>query len=329
MVRIAVIQFLLISGIFSDVCFGESAWQIELLGKAETDAAVVRLGDVGLVHGLPPHEAQVLNRIVLTPGPRPTVRRSLSATQVRKMLQGRGVDLTGCQMIGAARTVVCFKAHAATDTEPDTAGVKQAETSPWDVVRPASYRTREGMRVVKNTEEQLAEAVREKLSELSGDESVWHVTVAVEPRGLKAISADWESVSVDGLSIASEGRHRLVAHFLSHAGNSQLAFEAVVVRQVQMVVPTRPLRRGETISASDIELQHVIGESLQQTSATSETEVVGRQVQTPLRAGEPIPRAASEATDLGAASRTDRRCCTPGRHSDLGESAIARPGSFG
>jgi flagella basal body P-ring formation protein FlgA len=54
------------------------------------------------------------------------------------------------------------------------------------------------------------------------------------------------------------------------------------------VVPIRPLPRGAVVGADDVETRYVASDAQDRPATRAMEEVVGRQVQVPLRAGEPI-----------------------------------------
>lgn len=269
------------------------AWDIELKSDVATQASTVRLGDVGVITGLPEADVQTLQRVVLTPGPSRSYSRCLSASQIRKILAGRGVELDACRFTGAIRSVVVYDDTARGSVSSSLAEPPRDPTAA-DVrrlVRPTSYRSTGGLAMVRGVEQKLAGMVGDQLKRLSGETVPWRVGVTISSQALRELPADWSNVTVEGLSAASAGSHQLVACFMTDEGDIRVPVEAVAEPMVEMVVPVRALKRGEVIGFDDVELRYVAQED-DSGLAQNVDAVVGRQVQLPLRAGEPVKASA-------------------------------------
>ena len=161
-------------------------------------------------------------------------------------------------------------------------------TNPWELVRPASYRSRGGSAVVDGMEQKLTDAVHARIEELSGD-SRSLARRRVGPRaGTQRDPQTVGRLTVEGLDSVTEGRHQLVACFTSDTGDVRVAMEAVATRMVELVVPVRPLKRGDVVTAADVELRYVAGRIDPNQAVRRIDEVVGQQVQLPVRVGEPL-----------------------------------------
>ena len=275
-----------------------AGWEVELKSDVTMQRAVVRLGDIAVISGLSDEDAEPLQQIIVAPGPTRAYSRSLSTSQLYKVLVQRGVDMAQCRFRGAQRVVVVYdqrpELHAAV---PDGAGQGEdlsGEATSYDqALPPASravhYRAANGMAMVHGIEDALAEQVNTHLMKLSGDEVPWDVTVQITPRALQDLPTDWSAVAVEGVENAVEGAHQLVAHFTSSKGDVRLPVEATAARKIELVVATKPLRRGDVIGAGDVELRYTGTTKLDPLQvATRLEDVVGRLVQYPIRAEEPL-----------------------------------------
>ncbi len=206
-----------------------AAWEIELRGEVINRAAVVRLGDVATISGLGDEDAESVRQIVLAPGPSRSYSRNLTASQIRKMLLQRGVELDGCQLRGASRCIVSFDAGdrlAMTAAPAAELNVVSPTVNPRKVVRPASYRSTGGSEIVKSIEQRLAEVVQARLQQLSDAATPWSVNVTIQRQSLKDVPQPFRSVTVEGLETADDGSHRLVACFVASEGMVRVPIQA-------------------------------------------------------------------------------------------------------
>jgi flagella basal body P-ring formation protein FlgA len=113
------------------LCGVTTAWEIQLRSDVTTPAAVVRLGDIADLPGIEPGLGDVLQQIIVAPGPTRSHRRVLTSSDVRKTLEQRGVDLQQCQLVGAQRVVVSYGPVAPpTEGEPRGSRATRKHTSP-------------------------------------------------------------------------------------------------------------------------------------------------------------------------------------------------------
>ncbi|MFW6168923.1 MAG: flagellar basal body P-ring formation chaperone FlgA [Planctomycetota bacterium] len=266
------------------------AWEIELQERISSSSAVVRLGDIGRIKGLPRSDAAELEQVVLVPGPSPAYTRSLPASQVRKILKRRGIELSSCRFSGARRSVVVY----GNDSPPSASmmaskqRLSAGEVNPRDVVLPASYRSRGGIRILDRIEERIGELVNAKLEELTEEPRRWDVEAKISRGALQELPSQWDSLTVEELETPKEGSHQLVACFQSDQGSVRVPVKAEITPMLERVVPVRALRTGHVIRASDVELRYVVNEQKQEQTASELDEVLGKQVRLPLRGGEPL-----------------------------------------
>jgi len=272
-----------------------SAWEIELRERVASEAAVLRLGDIGAVSGLPREDGRRIEQVVLAPGPSRAYSRSLSASQIRRLLLARGVDLAACRFSGAVRVLIVHGTDGRTDGQSPQVGGATVESTGAALpvgrsgaARPASYARRDGAATIHGVQEKLAAAVSESLARLSDESAPWHVDVRIAGRALREVPPQWHDLTIEGLELATEGRHRLVACFAADAGDIRIPVEADALRKVQLVVPLRPLKRGELIGENDVALKYVMAGHDPQSVAGDIHEVLNQQVQLPMRAGEPV-----------------------------------------
>lgn len=266
------------------------AWDIELRGEVGSKASVVRLGYLARVGGLPPEKARALEQLVLAPGPSRAYSRSLSASEIRRILRGRGIDLSECRFTGAARSVVVYKDPTSAGFADTTSNGRNAGkvNHHQNQVVPASYRARGGMKIVEGVEEQVEKALDTRLRKLAGDSWPWDVKVKIPRQALRHVPRNWDGLTLEGVEESHEGRHQLVACFSSHAGVVRMPVEADVSRMVKAVVPVRGLEAGRLIHADDVELRHIAHDEYDDGMAQCLDDVLGKQTRLPLRAGEPV-----------------------------------------
>ncbi len=260
------------------LCFSGSvaAWEIELRGEVATRAAIVRLGDIAEITGVDPEQVEALRQITLVPGPSKSLSRSITASQIRLILLRRGVELDACLIRGAARTIVTYDA--------DTRLASRSQSQ----VRRASLQASDNSASERLVEQRVAEAVQTKLKQLADDPTPWSVDVSVSHQALSDLPAQWQEVTVEGLKMPREGSHQLVACFAVEGGAVRIPFTAKATQMVQLVVPVRPLDRGVMVGPRDVELRHVTYQTAEKTLARRLEDVVGRQVQFPMNAGDPM-----------------------------------------
>lgn len=253
-----------------------SAWrpataaEIQLLAQAHVKQNIVRLADVAIVLD---RDSQLAGRLEETPllaAPQPGDRTALRASEIRDMLQTRGVNLVGHQFSGASRTVV-------TREEQDT-------ESPRQTGKP-----------INSTEqtEQIRAAVVSYLRRRAEDTDRWEVDFRLdrEQRGQLA-SAD-SSIQVRGGTSPWIGEQRFSLVFTSAGDSREISIDTVVSKPTMQVVAVRPLRRGQVVQASDVVLQlpdtdKQPRQGAQQASYTSLDEVVGMEMQRSVTPGQAL-----------------------------------------
>lgn len=266
------------------------AWEIELQERISSRSAVVRLGDIARINGLPRSHVVELERVVLVPGPSPAYSRSLSASQVRRILKRRGVELSSCRFSGARRSVVVH----GDDSSPVAASTASRRrlaggpADPKDVVLPTSYRARGGADMVDKAEARIGSLINSKLKELTGEPRPWNVEAKLSRGALQKLPHQWDGVTVEDLDEPSEGSLQLVACFQSEGASVRIPVKADVSPMRERVVPVRALRTGEVIRASDVELRYVTKPAQEDNTASELDEVLGKRVRLPVRSGEPM-----------------------------------------
>ncbi len=270
------------------------AWELQLKDQVALARAVVRLGDIAGISGLPAEDVQRLEQIIVAPGPTHAYSRTMSTSQLHKVLSQRGVDMAQCRLSGSPRVVVTFDGRApSAPSQRAVVSSAPGTASSYDEILPPEtravhYRAHNGMAMVQNIEEALAEQVSTHLMRLANDQTPWEVQVKILPRSLQDMPSDWSTVAIEGVENAIEGQHQLVALFRSAQGDVRLPVEASASRKVQLVVATKALRRGDVIGAGDVELRFVGGQQDPLQVVTRLEDVVGRLVQYPVREHEPL-----------------------------------------
>jgi flagella basal body P-ring formation protein FlgA len=88
-------------------------WEVELIGNVITTASILRLTDVAEIHNADADLQQILDTVILAPGPTGSHPRTLSSSDVRKMVERHGVNMAEGRFTGAARTTVTYGEPAA------------------------------------------------------------------------------------------------------------------------------------------------------------------------------------------------------------------------
>jgi len=90
-------------------CTAASAWEITLTGELTTRASVVRLADIAVVCDIDDAEFQEnLKAMIVAAGPTRSHTRELSSSDVRRMVEQRGLDMSQGQFTGASRVVITY-----------------------------------------------------------------------------------------------------------------------------------------------------------------------------------------------------------------------------
>ncbi len=272
---------------------GVGAWELALRDEVITRAQVVRLADVAVISGLAQDDVERMGHIMVAPGPSESYPRNLTASQIRKVLEQNGVELDECRFSGAARTIVRVdRVHdsAAPAASSATPATPAANVNPREVALPASYRAKGGTALVDSLEQQLADRVQSRLDEIAGVETPWSIKATVQRQALKDLPQQWRRIDIVGLREATEGSHQLTARFLTEEGEVRIPIQADVTRMVPRVVLRRPLKRGDIVQASDVEVRPVVDSSDGRSTVVRPEEVVGHQLQSAVNAGEPMDR---------------------------------------
>ena len=268
----------LVGVLLSVVAAGAAAgWEIRLKSEVATAAPIVRLGDVADIAGLDPQDTAPLQQIVVAPGPTNSHSRTVTVSDIRRLMESRGVDLIQCQFSGSPRVVVAVR------------GGRPASIQPYggDVQRTA-YRTAARGASVDLMVQQVEELAMQQFVALAGDSVPWTVAVAVPPRTDIRLPAKWTELTVEGIDRPREGVHQLTACVATDAGEIRVPLSAQARRMRPVVVPVRDVEKGRVIRAGDVQLSYVEDENAERKGYGRLEDVVGRQARQTVKAGRPV-----------------------------------------
>jgi flagella basal body P-ring formation protein FlgA len=260
-----------------------AAWEVCLHADVTTQAAIVRLGDVADIVGDDLPSGVALEQIVVALGPTRSHTRELTPSDVRKTLAQRGVDVRQCQLTGAARVVVTY------GSEPTLTGQDQVRSDQESRSRlPGRTRDVSQQQAAGSVQRRLEEIVAKELQQLAGDSCPWKATVKLTEQVPDKLLQARSDVTVESLQEAREGTFQLVACVSDGRARARVPFEARAHKLIPVVVPVRPLVRGEMVRANDVELRYVDKTSESGAVVQRLADAVGHQTRQSVSADQPL-----------------------------------------
>lgn len=236
-----------------------AAAELHLRRECQCDGALVTLGDVAEIYAASDVESARLAAIELFPAPAPGQSRTARAREIQDVLAQRGIDLRRNRLAGASAVAIYGPQNAAPAAAADGAPLKQQAE---------------------------AKIVKYLRSEVDPDVA-WRATV--EPAALSnaEFRPDDTLVSVRGGRAPWVGAQRFTAIVSDGRATREISIAARVTRPAGVVVPIRPLARGEVVQASDVVIQSADGAAGAGAAANLE-DVVGQAAVRSLPAGRPL-----------------------------------------
>ena len=226
---------------------------------------VIHLGDIADIHAADGVEARRLATLPLWAAPVEGEQRLATLSAVRDALRLQGIDPAGLQFSGATRVAIgtgTTSVEAPAMPQPPTprpggttigTGFRPPRAEPTEL-GPANSPS-----LSLSAREELVNHFREEvliyLEQMSGDVGNLDVELRLTPQQVEALARNSGGVVISGGRSPWTGRQLLTAEIVTGSGSQSLTFAADVLNTTPVLVAKRPLMRGQTITAADVELQ--------------------------------------------------------------------------
>ncbi len=253
------------------VCFATAASTLSALGanvvlrsQSMHTGPMVYLGDIAEISAATPGELQELKHTSITPAPAPGTLQYLSRAQVRDMLVASGISLFSLD-IGGAEVVELGQAKALPQVDQQT-------TIP--------------SRSRQQIERALEDSITNYLIAETGHDG-WRIAIEFDAKSLLQAASLSDDLEVSGGHRPWTGRQYFN---VSDARHEESVRVTTKITRFQTVVTTlRPIARGDLIRASDLQTEVVEG-SLQSTTITEPSQIIGMQAKQSIGKGKVISR---------------------------------------
>jgi flagella basal body P-ring formation protein FlgA len=234
------------------------ATEIVLRPRVEARGSVVLLGDVAEVKSADQVLQAQLAAVPLIPSPPSGTQQYLRLAEIRDLVESRGIDVRNLRFGGTAIVSVHPEATATGESTP-----------PKLPARPA-VRSEEEIQLVA---ERFAQAVRDYLQTQTGHD-LWNVKVDADAK-LAALSEQLgPNIRLAGGEAPWTGRQRL--SIVGPDNQPASLLHAKIERLELIVVATQPIKRGDLVRRSDVELRTHLG-ALPAQAVVSLDAVVGKE----------------------------------------------------
>jgi flagella basal body P-ring formation protein FlgA len=142
--------------------------------------------------------------------------------------------------------------------------------------------------VAEELREQVRKAIVEYLNASAGHSEAWRVSYEIADRQLAQLQLATSTLKCTGGSAPWTGRQRFLISFSTAGGEMQIPLYTDVTLATQVVMAIRPIERGSTLTAADVELRTVeiaISSELQ-TPVVNMEAVIGMEAKSSLQAGQ-------------------------------------------
>lgn len=236
------------------------ATEIVLRNRVAARGSVVLLGDVAEIKSENETLRNELSAMPLIPAPVEGTQQFLRMAEVRDLVASRGIDVRGIRFGGTVVVSISPEGVAATKA-----------TDPRRVAPP-----RPVVRSQEETElaaERLTTTIRAHLQAQTGH-ALWNVRVEADSKLVDAVEKGGADVRLSGGEPPWIGRQRFS---IVGAANQPVALVYAKVDRLEMAVfAIQPIKRGDLIRRSDVELRPHLG-ALPSQAVLSLDAVVGRE----------------------------------------------------
>lgn len=231
------------------------AAEIHFQAEARVPRGIVRLGDVADIITADEAEARLLEGIALVPAPEVDQPRLLKRQELQQLLQLSGVKFRDHRFSGAEATqLVAGPATAAhTVRKASTVELIPAVIPTAPVVKnvPALTPAKETTAAAR-----VSEAIVQHLKSIADVSADWQADVAFSPRVAQALEGK-QLLRVEGGVSPWIGRQSFMLLVGDEAAPVRLPLEAAISGTTRAVTVVRPIERGMTLAAQDLQLQTV------------------------------------------------------------------------
>lgn len=256
------------TGLVGLACLGFAvaapAAELQLRSECQSHGPMVTLSEVAEVVGGEPAQREELGRMELFPSPPAGGKRFVRAREIQDMLMVRGVNLAQHQFSGSSQVTVIGGGP---------------EKSPG--ILPIA--------LVRKAERRLSESVVQYLKEYVSGTEAWKAELTLDSRQTRLVEAA-EKLVVRGGAAPWLGSQRFEVTAQTAETATRFEVLAEITAGKSVVTVTRPIGRGDLITAADVQL--VPGQSTEVEAAAfhSIDEVVGKEARQAISAGRPINR---------------------------------------
>jgi flagella basal body P-ring formation protein FlgA len=273
-----------------------AAVEVRLRERVVLKASVVRLADVAEVVAADSGDSPKISNLPLTPAPAPGTRRFLQQRELIDLLTAHGMDPRDVRFGGASQVEIVAEGDAWKTSRLAASAAPSPRLNRHAAILAGQQLTEPSMLAVDTTR---AEALRSELNRLIADylaasvpqAATWRVSCQLEERHLALLESSTAPVCQGG-SPPWTGRQRFVVSFSTPEGAVQLpVYAEVAATSTPVVVASRPVARGEPITAADLELKSVNylpKADARRAAVESIEELIGMEARQAIRAGEVV-----------------------------------------
>ena len=243
---------------------------IELKESAAISTAVVRLGQVSVIHDTDEKLVERLAGVTLFPAPLVGKSKTIDFDAIRERLTSQGFNLTELEFSGSSTVTV---SGARSDDDSSTDGNQTLA----DIAQ-------------KRAEELVTNAIRQYLREKAASLGNVQIEMKLTPRQVTSFTAALSArVDITGGVEPWSGEQAFRAGFFDKQGK-RTEFQVVCrVRPLpQVLVPTANLPKGHVVRAEDVSWKQQPATTTLANYVDRPELVVGQETRRTLRAGEPI-----------------------------------------
>lgn len=243
------------------------AAEIHLRSECRCKSALVTLGDVAEVHESDPAQAKELLGLELFSAPGRT--KTLRIQELEELLSLAGVNVSNCQFSGAKAVTI----HPAAKT-PST--------------KTATHTNSPGLSkaALQRAGTLVGQAIAVRLKEATDTKAPWDIKLELDESQAQLVLAKGAALSVAGGHEPWTGRQEFVVTASTRGSSTKFEVVAHVSLPPMVVVASRPIRKGEVVRASDVDLQPA--SSQVQTAVYRLEEVLGKETTRAVATGQVV-----------------------------------------
>lgn len=244
-----------------------SAADVVLQKVVAPKSTVVRLGDVAKVKSNDRSEAERLTAIPLVASPAPGRTRFIRMREVQDLVAAHGENLSALDFSG--ELVVEIAPSVVVDPVSKPTVDRRAVWAGTSTVVPASGSVAPNSTAAQRTDVHLTDAqaleaenyvkraVVEHLNHSTGRRIDWQLQIEVPASDLAKVLEAKTALQCSGGVSPWTGNQRMVVAFSTERGPVRVRLKAIVTVSQTVVVATRPIERGQLITAADVAVEQI------------------------------------------------------------------------